>query len=208
MKNKSNRASSFKDDIDYFKRKSVLEEARKQFFENGYETTSLESIAEALGVSRQFIYSRFSNKAELLVELCRVGASAADRAVIYNNDLKVAPSERLKKVISYFFELQVENQIEVALYFREANSLPKEVADEMDASKLAFHRMLCGILAEGKKEGCFFFDDTSITASAIGGMASWAFFWFQPKGQLSAQVVSEHISNIALRAVGCSGLGD
>lgn len=201
MKNKPSAPQSIKRELDDFKRKSILDEARKQFFERGYETTSLESIAEALGVSRQFIYSRFSNKTELLVELCRAGASAADRAVAFNETLNDPPAERLRKVVSHFVEIQVENQLEVALYFREANSLPKDVADEMNASKLGFHRMLCGILAEGKTQGHFRFDDTSITASAIGGMASWAFFWFRPTGQISVDLVSDQISKIALRAV-------
>ncbi|GHF66959.1 TetR/AcrR family transcriptional regulator [Seohaeicola zhoushanensis] len=201
MKKKPSLTNSIKQDLDDIKRKSILDEARTQFFESGYETTSLESIAEALGVSRQFIYSRFSNKTELLVELCRIGASAADRAVNYNETLNDTPPERLKRVVSYFVEIQIENQVEVSLFFREANSLPKEVADEMNSSKLRFHRMLCGILAEGKNQGYFWFEDTSITASAVGGMASWAFFWFQPEGQLSAHLVAEQISKIALRAV-------
>lgn len=201
MKTESSRSHSIKQDLDEYKRKGILDEARKQFFQNGYESTSLESIAEALGVSRQFIYSRFSNKSDLLVELCRKGASAADRTVTFSEGLDGPPASRLKKIIANFVRIQIENQVEVALYFKEANSLPKAVADEMNSSKLRFHRMLSKILIEGKNEGCFDFDDTSITASAIGGMASWAFFWFQPSGQLSIDLVAEQISTIALKAV-------
>lgn len=193
--------SKLKKDLNDLKRNRVLSEARNQFFDSGYDATSLDSIAEALGVSRQFIYSRFSNKSDILVELCRTGASAADLTVSYSKELNDPFPERLKKVIAHFVEIQVENKLEVALYFREANSLPAEIAEEMNLSKLRFHRMLCEILIAGKEEGLFDFDDVSITASAIGGMASWAYFWFRPEGQFSARMVSEQISSIALKSV-------
>lgn len=201
MKKKAMTSHSIKRELDVLKRKSILLEARQQFYEYGYEPTSLESIAEALGVSRQFIYSRFSNKTELLVELCRVGASAADMAVAYAETLRDGPRERLASFISYFVTLQIENQIEVALYFRESNSLPKDVAEEMDRSKLGFHKALSRILIEGKDAGLFQFEDTGVTASAIGGMASWAFFWFQPAGPFPPQTVADQIAKIALSSV-------
>ena len=55
-----------------------VEEAVAQFFDKGYEATSLESIAESLGVTKQFIYSRFRSKAELLVSICHAGAAAGN----------------------------------------------------------------------------------------------------------------------------------
>lgn len=201
MTKKTMTSHSIKRELDDLKRKSILLEARQQFFDNGYEPTSLESIAEALGVSRQFIYSRFSNKTELLVELCRVGASAADLAVAYSETLRDGPRERLTSFISYFVTLQIENQVEVALYFRESNSLPKDVSEEMDRSKHSFHKALSRILNDGRDAGLFKFDDTRITASAIGGMASWAFFWFQPTGPFPPQSVADQIAKIALNSV-------
>ena len=69
---------SIKAEVDAIKRRSILDEAAQQFFENGYESTSLESIADALGVTKQFIYSRFRSKSDILVSICRSGAAAAD----------------------------------------------------------------------------------------------------------------------------------
>ena len=50
--------NSIKAEVDEFKRRRILEEAIEQFFEKGYEATSLESIADGIGVTKQFIYSR------------------------------------------------------------------------------------------------------------------------------------------------------
>lgn len=197
---------SIKQEVNAIKRRGILDEARRQFYENGYEATSLDSISEALGVSKQFIYSRFKTKSELLVELCRAGAFAAESTVEYAKTLTDAPTDRLAKIISYFVQRQIKHRREVALYFREANSLPEEEAAAMNLSKMRFHRMLCEVLADGKDQGVFHFEDVSITASALGGMASWTFFWFQPDDYKFANTVAQQMSTIALQAAGVTDI--
>jgi AcrR family transcriptional regulator len=193
---------SVKDEIDEIKRRRVLNEAVVQFFENGYEATSLESIADALGVTKQFIYSRFRSKVELLVSICRTGASAADKTVSYSATLCGDPATRLAQTIEYFVRLQIENRQEVALFFREAKSLPVGEALAIETTKRNFHRMLCNLLNEGREAGLFQFDDTSLAASALGGMASWAFTWFQPEGRWDSASVASQLASLALKTVG------
>lgn len=195
-------ASSIKAEVDEIKRRRILEEAVAQFFDKGYEATSLESIAESLGVTKQFIYSRFRSKAELLVSICHAGAAAADQTVALSATLTGDPVTRLADLIRYFVKLQIENRREVALYFRESKSLPPEDAEAIDTSKLRFHRMLCALLNEGKAAGQFTFADTSLAASALGGMASWAFTWFQPEGRWDAESVAQELAILALKTVG------
>lgn len=202
--NPPSKIQSIKAEVDAIKRRSILEEAVQQFFENGYEATSLESIADALGVTKQFIYSRFRSKSELLVSICRAGAGAADKTVEYSATLEDEPVRRLGRIMQYFVQLQIENRREVSLYFREAKSLPPEEALAIDSSKLRFHRMLCGVLNEGKDAGLFEFDNTSLAASALGGMASWAFFWFQPEGRWEPKSVARQLAALALKTVGVS----
>lgn len=197
-----NEIPSIKAEVDAIKRRRILDEAIRQFFDNGYEATSLESIAEALGVTKQFIYSRFRSKSDLLVSICKAGASAADETVIYESRLSGSAATKLALVIKHFVNLQISHRREVALFFREAKSLPPDKAAMIDGSKIKFHRMLCGILEEGKKDGFFRFEDTAIAASALGGMASWTFTWFQPEGRLDSDAVANQMAALALRTVG------
>lgn len=191
-----------KAEIDEIKRQRILDEAVRQFFEKGYEATSLESIAEGLGVTKQFIYSRFRNKAELLVHVCKAGATAADETVAFSARLEGDPASRLAQIIRYFVQLQIEHRREVALYFREAKSLPADESLAIDGSKQHFHRMLRTLLKEGSASGQFEISDPSLAASALGGMASWAFTWFQPEGRWDAESVAQEIALLALRTVG------
>ncbi|MGE3691062.1 MAG: TetR/AcrR family transcriptional regulator [Novosphingobium sp.] len=191
-----------KAEVDALKRKRILDEAVEQFFRNGYEGTSLESIADALGVTKQFIYSRFASKSELLVCVCRLGAAPADNAVELSEKLEGDPPSRLAAVIQDFVRHQIENRREVALYFSEAKSLPEAEAEEIASSKSRFHRMLRGILDDGKQAGLFDFENSSIAASALGGMASCTFFWFQPEGRWEPESVARQVAALSLKTVG------
>lgn len=197
-----NETQSIKAEVDAIKRQRILDEAIHQFFDNGYEATSLESIAEALGVTKQFIYSRFRTKSDLLVSICKAGAAAADETVVYEGRLRANPGRKLALVMKHFVALQIKHRREVALFFREAKSLPSNEALLIDRSKIQFHRMLCKILEDGKRAGLFSYEDTAIAAAALGGMASWTFTWFQPAGRLDPDFVANEMAILALRTVG------
>ena len=47
------------------KRTSIRESAARLFLDEGFERTSMDSIANAAGVSKQTVYSHFENKDEL-----------------------------------------------------------------------------------------------------------------------------------------------
>ena len=55
-----------KDEIAALKRERIIGAAVELFYERGYENTTLEAVAERLGVTKPFIYSHFGSKAELL----------------------------------------------------------------------------------------------------------------------------------------------
>ena len=82
--------------------------------------------------------------------------------------------------------------------------LPEAEAAEIASSKSHFHRMLRGILEDGKQSGLFHFEDSSIAASALGGMASWTFFWFHPEGRWEPESVARQVAALSLKTVGVS----
>jgi len=51
--------------------------ARQTFLRQGYDATSIENIAEAAGVSRSSVYTYFSSKTELLLEVGTTGIATS-----------------------------------------------------------------------------------------------------------------------------------
>ena len=59
-------SSTLKGEVVALKRKRIVDAARRLFYEKGYERTTLDDIAERLEVTKQFIYSYYKNKTEIL----------------------------------------------------------------------------------------------------------------------------------------------
>jgi TetR/AcrR family transcriptional regulator of autoinduction and epiphytic fitness len=60
------------------RKRHILEAARSVFMLHGYRKTSMESVAQAAGISRQGIYRHFSSKENLYMEM---GRHLLDRAI-------------------------------------------------------------------------------------------------------------------------------
>lgn len=60
-------------EVQEFKRRRILEQSRELFFAQGYEATTLDTIAAELRVTKPFLYSYFRNKSEILNAICEIG---------------------------------------------------------------------------------------------------------------------------------------
>jgi AcrR family transcriptional regulator len=78
-------------------RDRVIEVARAQFIERGYSATSLQMIADALGVTKAAVYHQFPSKAEILHavvdpairQMARIGRDA-ERAATADDGFEIA----------------------------------------------------------------------------------------------------------------------
>ena len=88
--------SGLKAEISDFKRRRIREEASHLFFEYGYESTTIDAIAGRLDVTKPFIYSYYSNKSELLYDICRTGITLSLEAIDQASAGDRSASDRLR----------------------------------------------------------------------------------------------------------------
>ncbi len=81
------------------RRKRILTAAREQFVERGYETTTIESIAEHAEVSAVTIYNHYGTKGGLLLAL--VSESDALLIAKVSKLIKAPPSDPLEAALSF-----------------------------------------------------------------------------------------------------------
>jgi AcrR family transcriptional regulator len=189
-------------EVQEFKRRRILEQSRELFFAQGYEATTLDTIAAELKVTKPFLYSYFRNKSEILNAICEIGIRSPLAALDEALTTKLPPGEKLRLAIERVTSAVLQNQQCIVVYRREEMNLEPEEYQILADLKLEFDRKLSSLLVEGAKRGEFQFDDPDFTALSIGGLLTWAALWWRPMGRWSQTDVVMHMIRNVERMVG------
>jgi TetR/AcrR family transcriptional regulator, cholesterol catabolism regulator len=191
-----------RDEIAALKRERTIEAAVELFYERGYENTTLEAVADRLGVTKPFIYSHFGSKTELLTEICSRGIASSLRAIDSVIGMQSKPTRKLAILGEKFVTAVLESQKHIAIFSREEKNLPAEDFVRISNMRRDFDAKLCALLEEGVEAGEFVIDDVPLAALAIGGMVSWAYVWYRPNGRFGLPDLSTRLSDLILAMVG------
>jgi len=185
-----------------YKRERILQEAVKLFYERGFSGTTLDDIANGLGVTKPFIYTHFRSKVDLLEAICRPTIEMSLEAIAQAADREGTATSRLKSGVIAFTKVVLQRRANIAVYFREEKSLSKTGLEEINALRRRFDRVLSQLLQDGADSAEFTVPDVSVAALAIGGMVSWAYTWHRDDGRLTLDEVGAKMAELALRMVG------
>ena len=160
-----------------FKRDQILEVAVTLFLEHGYHGTSMEAIAEALGVSKPFAYSHFKSKLDILSAISHHGAELTLSAVADAEKHAGTPWKRMARFCYLLAYIVISNYRFLAVYAREMSNLRD--ADRTDILKLRAeidHRISL-LVQSGAQKGVFDVVDPLLATRAITGMISFMSTW-------------------------------
>ncbi|MFN2182452.1 MAG: TetR/AcrR family transcriptional regulator, partial [Anaerolineae bacterium] len=108
------------------KEDQLLEAATRLFKEKGYHSTSMQELAEALGMQKGSLYYYIDSKEELLRRLMERATSfmASQIDEIYAADLP--PAEKLRWALENHAVTMMDHLDLVAVYLHEYRNLPPE----------------------------------------------------------------------------------
>jgi AcrR family transcriptional regulator len=176
----------------------LLETATRLFKEKGYHNTSMQDLADALGLQKGSLYYYIESKEELLRKLLERATSflAFQIDEIYAADLP--PAQKLTWAMENHATTMMEHLDLVAVYLQEYRNLPPERLEEALAVRKHYEQILTQILEDGIATGDFRPVDVKMAVFGILGMLNWTHQWFSPDGQLSSQQVAATLSDLAL----------
>lgn len=201
MANKKSSALGLRDEVSALKRARTLAAAVDLFSANGYENTTLEEVAQLLGVTKPFIYAYFQSKVQLLAEICAYGISSSQEAITSVKNLEAAPYEKLELFAHRFVTAVLEGRKQIAIFTREEKNLLPADLEKINAMRREFDRDLINLLREGMKSGEFEINDPHLVSLAIGGMVSWAYVWYRESGRLSRDELAGSMTRLILNMV-------
>ncbi len=175
--------------------------AIRLFREKGYHGTSMQDIADALGLYKGSLYHYIRSKEELLA---RLSEGALDETLgglerIGADD--AAAVDRLYAMVRAYVLAIVRNLDAVAVYLREWRALPATDLARVRGQRRDMRRLFERVIAEGMREGEMRRGDAKIATLAILGMCNWLYEWYRPRGRLSAEELADELAARAVETV-------
>ena len=179
----------------------LLETATLLFKEKGYHNTSMQDLADALGMQKGSLYYYIDSKEELLRELLEQATSILGAQIdeIYAADL--CPSEKLRLALENHGQAMMDHLNLVTVYLQEYRSLPPERLQEVLETREHYEQRLMQILQDGIDSGEFRPVEVKMTVFGFLGMLNWTHQWFSPDGELRSAEIAAILSDLAMHAV-------
>lgn len=190
------------------RRRALVDAAAHVFAERGYHATTIAALLEATGLSAGALYHYVSSRDELLILICDelLDPLLARGAEILATD--APPQERLRELVRAWLE-HIERHIDhMRVFQQERHVIEREPRwHEIRGKRLAFERLLDGVLADAERSGAIRVPDRRLALLALLGMVNYTPTWFRPGGRLRARDIADGYTDLLLHAYQAQPMG-
>lgn len=177
----------------------LLDHAARLFSERGFAGTSLQDIADAMGVSRPSIYTYVRNKEELLAELVHDVLDPTVRVLEEAHARTDASAEeRLADAVRGMVVHNCRNTRRFRLLDRSEPHLSPELAAQHRDSRRRVLALLVGLVDDAVDEGAVRPLPARTVALSVLGMTNWIAWWYRPEVDGPAEELAVLMVDMAL----------
>jgi TetR/AcrR family transcriptional regulator, cholesterol catabolism regulator len=172
------------------RRERIFAAAADIFWEKGYHATSMNDVAEAMGLRKASLYHHIKNKETLLYEL-----SVSSLRHIIDAAMSAAnpdPEDRMRQVIARHVEALVADRNRHATALVELRSLsPRERQHVVDLRNRYDNLIDEAVRAVQTTTGRWPGVSVRLIRLSLLGMLNWTVFWYSPDGPETPQAIAD-----------------
>jgi AcrR family transcriptional regulator len=172
------------------KREAVLHAAVRAFNEKGFGATSLDDVANALGVTKPTIYHYFASKDEILFECVRRGLDSIREAAEAVATHGGGGLERLRRLM-LDYALIMTRDFGMCITRTADHELSPESRVRFRAMKREIDQTVRRVVEQGMADGTIAAGDPRLVTFTLAGALNWIARWYDENGQLAPQDVAE-----------------
>lgn len=182
--------------------KQIMQHATALFAERGFAGTSLQDIADAMGLTRPALYHYVANKDELLARL--VTEITEEPAVILagiNKRTDLGPVDKLHAMAEAIALHHAAAPDRFRLLIRSEAELPENLSKTYEQSRRRVLKEFISVIRAGIDAGSFRAVDPRVASLGIIGMLNWMAWWYQPGTTANAKSVANQLADMAIQSV-------
>jgi AcrR family transcriptional regulator len=180
----------------------LVDRAAELFAEKGYRGTTLQDIADALGMSRPGLYRYVSSKEDVLAALVAgVTENTAATLADIREHSSLGPLDRLEEAVRRLASGIARNPLSFRVLVLSEPDLPPAIAPRHRRARREVLRHLEALVRDAAEAGALRPVDERVVSFSILGMSNWIAWWYQPGGELSPEQVADEMARLVLDGV-------
>ena len=174
----------------------IIEVASQLMRKNGYHATSLQMIADKVGISKSTIFHHFKNKEAILLDILETTIPALIRnlsQIVHDNSC--SGPEKLKNFINHHMNFFWDQGNILAIYLSESKYLGKHNRKQNLEGRREYTMLVKQIIAQIQREEPDKFKalNTTIITNSILGMCNWAVEWYKKNGEMTIDEIADQM---------------
>lgn len=175
--------------------------AVKLFEEKGYHATSVQDIADEVGLQKGSLYHYIHSKEDLLLQIAHQAISEFNERLERILGSDIPAREKLTQAIENHLTVSISNLQTTTVLLREAFSLGEHQHQVIQDLTDRYLNLWTHILEEGQATGEFEVPQPKLAALALLGACNWVYRWYKTSGKLTAEDVSKVFSDLFLNGL-------
>ena len=180
----------------------IYEHATQLFASRGYAGTSLQDIADAVGLTRPALYYYFKSKEDLLANLvAEITQESAESMGAIAGQVDLDPAAKLHAIVKSGVRRQAEYSARFRLLILSESDLPTDLAARHERGRRSVLKAVAQVIDEGIRTGVFRNVEPRVAALGLLGMTNWVAWWYQPGTASSVDDIAEELAGMAVASL-------
>lgn len=180
----------------------IIDAAASIFRRKGYDATSLQEIADEVGILKGSMYHYIDTKEDLLFAIIQRNHQRIITADPEWRKLADDPVAALRSFIEGHMRRSLEHSADSIIFFRDFRALSADRAAEIVQAQHDYDQDFRDLVERAVAEGLLRPGVTpTFAARAVFGMANWIHYWYDPRGSISAEEVVAELSTYAVASL-------
>jgi AcrR family transcriptional regulator len=185
--------------------REVLEAAARVFHEKGYESTSIQDIAESVGILKGSLYYYIRSKDDLLYEILQGVHEDALANIKKVDEVEGDALQKIRAFVTTHLTFNAENLVKMGVFFHDFRSLSEERKQVIVEERDYYDQLLRDLIRQGQEEGLVCPDvDPKIAAFGVIGMLNWVYQWYRPGGERTVAEIADEFADFVVAGFACT----
>jgi len=180
----------------------MVQAAARLFSQRGYHGTSIQHLADALGLQKGSLYSHIGSKEELLFDVVNEGADRFLERGEAALAMQAFATVRLRRLLVSHIETAIEHLDAATVFLNEWRYLSEERRTVVQEKRDRYEAIVRQIIEEGIAAGEFRSDaNVRFAARLVLSAGNWTYAWFKPGGELGPTEIGERFADLLIRGL-------